>query len=74
MSDRTSVSAPRSQACIAGFVYLIIIVAGAVGYSMHSTLFVWDDPEATMGNILASEQLWRLSFAAERWKELASAA
>ena len=55
---------PRSQARIAGFLYLIIIVAGAVGYTVHSTLFVWNDAAATAGNILASEQRWRLSFAA----------
>ena len=57
-------TSPRSQARIAGFLYLTIIVAGAVGYTTHSTLFVWDDAAATAGNILASEQLWRLSFAA----------
>lgn len=55
---------PRAQARIAGFLYLVIIVAGAVGYSMHSRLFVWDDAAATAANILASEPLWRLSFAA----------
>jgi hypothetical protein len=64
MTDQTSTASPRSQARIAGFLYLIIIVAGAVGYTMHSTLFVWNDAAATAGNILASEQLWRLSFAA----------
>jgi len=55
---------PRLQARIAGFLYLIILVAGAVGYSVHSTLFVSNDAAATAANILASEQLWRLSFAA----------
>jgi Domain of unknown function (DUF4386) len=64
MTDQTSIVSPRSQARIAGFLYLIIIVAGAVGYTIHSTLFVWNDAAATAGNILASEQLWRLSFAA----------
>lgn len=64
MTEETSVGSPRFQARIAGFLYLIIIVAGAVGYTMHSTLFVWNDAAATAGNILASEQLWRLSFAA----------
>ena len=64
MSDQTSIASPRSQARIAGFLYLIIIVAGAVGYTMHSRLFVRNDAAATAGNILASEQLWRLSFAA----------
>jgi hypothetical protein len=64
MTDRTSMASPRSQARIAGVLYSIIIVAGAVGYSMHSQLFVWSDAAATARNILASEPLWRLSFAA----------
>ena len=64
MTDETTIASPRTQARIAGFLYLIIIVAGAVGYTMHSTLFVGNDAAATAGNILASEQLWRLSFAA----------
>lgn len=64
MTDQTSTASPRTQARIAGFLYLIVIVAGAVGYSMHSSLVVWSDAGATAGNILASEQLWRLSFAA----------
>jgi len=57
-------ASPRLQARIAGFFYLVILVAGAVGYSIHSTLFVSNDAAATASNILASEQLWRLSFAA----------
>ncbi len=64
MTDQTSIASPHSQARIAGFLYLIIIVAGAVGYTMHSKLFVWHDAATTAANILASEQLWRLSFAA----------
>jgi prolipoprotein diacylglyceryltransferase len=64
MTDQPSIASLRSQARIAGFLYLIIIVAGGVGYTMHSTLFVWNDAAATAGNIRASEQLWRLSFAA----------
>jgi len=64
MIDQTSIASPRLQARIAGFLYLIIIVAGAVGYTLHSTLFVGNDAAATAGNILASEQQWRLSFAA----------
>ncbi len=64
MIDQTSRALPRLQARIAGFLYLIIIVAGGVGYTTHSTLFISNDAAATAGNILASEQLWRLSFAA----------
>jgi hypothetical protein len=57
-------ASPRLKARIAGVLYLIIIVASGVGYTMHSTLFVWNDAAATAVNILASERLWRLSFAA----------
>jgi hypothetical protein len=49
MMDLTSIASPRSQARIAGFLYLIIIVAGAVGYTMHSKLFVGNDAAATAG-------------------------
>lgn len=64
MIDQTSRSSPRLQARIAGFLYLIIIVVAAFGYTVHATLFVWNDAATTATNILASEQLWRLSFAA----------
>jgi hypothetical protein len=61
MTERTAETSPRLRARIAGFFYLIIIVAGAVGYTTHSTLIVWNDAAATAANILASEPLWRLS-------------
>ncbi len=64
MIDRTSRASPRLQARIAGFLYLIIIVAGGVGYTTHSRLFISNDAAATAGNILASEPLWRLGFGA----------
>lgn len=64
MADQTSHVSPRLQARIAGFLYLIIIVAGGLGYTLHSAPIVWNDAAATAGNILASEQLWRLSSAA----------
>lgn len=60
----TDLTDPRTQARIAGFLYLIIIAAGAVGYTIHSTLVVGDDAAATANNILAKTQLWRLSSAA----------
>ncbi|MFQ5549395.1 MAG: DUF4386 domain-containing protein [Woeseia sp.] len=61
MTDQASDVLPRLQARIAGFLYLIIIVAGAVGYTTHSSLIVWNDAASTASNILASAQLWRLS-------------
>lgn len=62
--ERMAQACPRVQARIAGFLYLIIIVTGGVGYTTHSNLVVWNDAAATAANILASEQLWRLSSAA----------
>ena len=64
MTDQILIASPRWQARIAGILYLILIVVGAVGYTIHSKLFVWNDAAATARNILVSEQLWRLSFAA----------
>jgi len=49
MTDQTPRASPRSQARIAGFLYLIIVVAG------RRRLF---------HPLVASEQLWRLSLAA----------
>lgn len=48
----------------AGFLYLVIIVAGAFGYTSSSSLIVWDDAAVTASNILPSEQLWRLGLGA----------
>jgi hypothetical protein len=64
MTDQTPEASPRLQARIAGFLYLIIIVAGAFGYTSGSKLIVWTDAAATAASILASEQLWRLSLGA----------
>ncbi len=64
MTAQTSSMSPRLLARIAGLLYLIIIVAGGVGYTTHSSLIVWSDAAATAGNILASEHVWRLGSAA----------
>lgn len=61
MTDPLSHASARLHARVAGLLYLIIIVAGAVGYTTHSSLIVWNDAAATASNILASEQSWRLS-------------
>lgn len=57
-------TAPRSLARVAGLRYLIIIVVGGFGYTTGSTLIVAGNAAATASNILASEALWRLGFAA----------
>lgn len=64
MIGQTADVSPRLQARIAGFIYVTIIALGAVGYATHSTLTVMNDAAATAANIIASEQLWRLSIAA----------
>jgi hypothetical protein len=64
MTEQISQASPRLQARIAGFMYLIIIFAGGFGYYSGSTLIVARDAAATTSNILASEQLWRVGFAA----------
>jgi hypothetical protein len=61
MIDQTSRASPRLQARIAGILYLIIIVVGAIGYTTHSTLFVENNAAVTASNLRESEQLWRLS-------------
>ena len=63
MSDPALDLSPRLQARVAGALYLVIIVAGAIGYTLHSSPIVWNDAAATADNILASEQSWRLSAA-----------
>jgi Domain of unknown function (DUF4386) len=64
MTEHISTASPRLQARIAGLMYLIIIVGGGFGYYSGSALIVSRDPAATASNILVSEQLWRLGFAA----------
>ncbi len=64
MTEQISRASPRLHARIAGLMYLIIIVAGGLDFYSGSALIVWGDAAATAGNILASEHLWRLSFAA----------
>jgi len=58
-----SISATQESAAkIAGFAYLIIIVAGIVAeFVMRSSLIVADDATATVNNILASDMLFRSS-------------
>lgn len=59
-------SAIKTYARLAGLLYLIIIVIGALGESLiRGKLVVSGDPEATASNILSSEWLWRLGIAGQ---------
>lgn len=54
-------ASPRSYARFGGLLYLVIIVAGALGeLFIRGKLVVPGDAAATASNILASETLWRL--------------
>jgi hypothetical protein len=55
---------PRLNARIAGLLYLFVVVASSFALVTMSGLVVRGDPAATAANILASEQMYRLSIAA----------
>lgn len=65
MTERIAEVSPRSQARIAGILYLIIIVGGAfaIGY-VPAAIVVPGDAAATAHNLLAHELLYRLGLAA----------
>jgi len=57
---------PRTQARIAGALYLIVIAGGIFAeLGVRGRLMAHNDAAATARNILAHEQLYRLGFAAE---------
>jgi hypothetical protein len=57
---------PQACARLAGFFYLIVIVAGAIAeIFVRQQLVVANDAPATAGNILAHEQLFRWGFVAD---------
>lgn len=62
MTERNS--KPRLEARIAGFLYMIVIVASVFALYCTSNLIVSGDAAATAANIMASEQVFRLGFAA----------
>ena len=49
---------------IAGVLWLVVIVAGGWSFMVPFTMIVRGDAAATAGNILASQQTYRLAFAA----------
>lgn len=60
----TKATSPRLQARIAGFLYLIVVATSVFALVTTSALIVSGDAAATAANILASEQVFRLGFAA----------
>jgi hypothetical protein len=57
---------PRKYARIAGLLYLVVIVTGAFAqFFVRSKLIVPGDAAATANNIMASEWLFRFSFASD---------
>ena len=75
MGDVSTRIAGNSLAQVAGFLYLIIIVCGIFAeVVVRSNLIVPGDATATAANILASEGLFRVGFAADSIMLLADVA
>lgn len=54
---------PRLRAGVAGFFYLLAVVAGAMTAFLDGRVIVRGDSAATVANVLSLEPLFRLSFA-----------
>ena len=66
MTTRTDAVSPQVYARIAGSLYLIIIIAGALGQIfIRGKLIVAGDAVATAGNLMASQSLWRIGIAGD---------
>lgn len=66
MTERMAEASPRLYARIAGVLYLIIIVLGAVGeLFVRGRIVVPGDATATAANLRSMESLWRFGIAAE---------
>ena len=66
MTTRTVEVSPQVYARIAGILYLIIIIAGALGQIfIRGKLIVAGDAAATAGNLMASQSLWRIGIAGD---------
>jgi hypothetical protein len=66
MTTRTVEVSPQVYARIAGSLYLIIIIAGALGQIfIRGKLIVAGDAVATAGNLMASQSLWRIGIAGD---------
>ena len=64
MMKRNWQASARSQARIAGGLYMVVVAAGAYALVTTSALIVRGDAAATASNIMAAEHLFRLGFAA----------
>jgi uncharacterized protein DUF4386 len=66
MASADSGDSPQGYARLAGVLYLVIIIAGALGeLFIRGKLVIAGDPAATAGRIVASESLWRLGIAGD---------
>ena len=65
MTERIAEASPRLKARIAGGLWLMVIIASLSAFLIRSPLIVRGDAAATATNILASESLFRLGFAAD---------
>ena len=66
MTTRTIETSPQVYARIGGILYLLIIVAGALGeIFVRGTLVVSGDAMSTANNIMASQSLWRIGIAGD---------
>jgi len=66
VTTRTVEVSPQVYARIAGILYLIIIIAGALGQIfIRGKLIVAGDAAATAGNLMASQSLWRIGIAGD---------
>lgn len=66
MIDHAVKTSPQTYARVGGWLYLFVIVAGIFAeFFVRSKLIVSGDAAATAHNIMASESLWRLGFAAD---------
>jgi hypothetical protein len=65
MMEPIAEASPQVKARMAGVLWLMVIAAGVSAFVIRSPLIVRGDAAATATNILASESLFRLSFAAD---------
>ena len=63
--ERITEASPRIKARIAGGLWLMVIAGSVLAFVIRSPLIVRGDAAATAANILASESLFRLGFAAD---------